>query len=479
MNHYAPTAVPQADIDRQLAYIDQIAAMNRDFEITNGRKPRAYTQTFGCQQNEADTERIAGMLHDMGYEKTICTDDADVLIYNTCAVREHAESRALGNIGALSHLKKQRPDITIGLCGCMVQQKHIPDKIRKSYPQVNLLFGTHALWRFPELLYRRLSGEKRVFDTSGEERGTIAEGLPVQREKGPRAWLSIMYGCNNFCTYCIVPYVRGRERSRCPEDIENELRELVALGYKDITLLGQNVNSYGKDLDIEIDFSDLLRRLNAVPGDFLLRFMTSHPKDASHKLFDTMAECSKVAKQLHLPFQSGSDIVLQRMNRGYTADKYRALIAYAREKMPDITLSSDIIVGFPGETEEDFLKTLSLVTETGFDMLFTFLYSKRSGTPAASFEDSATKEEKQNRFERLLHAQDACIEPRQTAYLGKRLRVLVDGMSKDSTYPYTARTEGGLLVCCAGNGLHIGEFAEVQIEKTTLRCLFACETTEK
>lgn len=479
MNHYAPTAVPQADIDRQLAYIDQIAAMNRDFEITNGRKPRAYTQTFGCQQNEADTERIAGMLHDMGYEKTICTDDADVLIYNTCAVREHAESRALGNIGALSHLKKQRPDITIGLCGCMVQQKHIPDKIRKSYPQVNLLFGTHALWRFPELLYRRLSGEKRVFDTSGEERGTIAEGLPVQREKGPRAWLSIMYGCNNFCTYCIVPYVRGRERSRCPEDIENELRELVALGYKDITLLGQNVNSYGKDLDIEIDFSDLLRRLNAVPGDFLLRFMTSHPKDASHKLFDTMAECSKVAKQLHLPFQSGSDIVLQRMNRGYTADKYRALIAYAREKMPDITLSSDIIVGFPGETEEDFLKTLSLVTETGFDMLFTFLYSKRSGTPAASFEDSATKEEKQNRFERLLHAQDACIEPRQAAYLGKRLRVLVDGMSKDSTYPYTARTEGGLLVCCAGNGLHIGEFAEVQIEKTTLRCLFACETTEK
>lgn len=479
MNHYAPTAVPQADIDRQLAYIDQIAAMNRDFEITNGRKPRAYTQTFGCQQNEADTERIAGMLHDMGYEKTTCTDDADVLIYNTCAVREHAESRALGNIGALSHLKKQRPDITIGLCGCMVQQKHIPDKIRKSYPQVNLLFGTHALWRFPELLYRRLSGEKRVFDTSGEERGTIAEGLPVQREKGPRAWLSIMYGCNNFCTYCIVPYVRGRERSRCPEDIENELRELVALGYKDITLLGQNVNSYGKDLDVDIDFSDLLRRLNAVPGDFLLRFMTSHPKDASHKLFDTMAECKKVAKQLHLPFQSGSDAVLQRMNRGYTAEKYRALIAYAREKMPDITLSSDIIVGFPGETEEDFLKTLSLVTETGFDMLFTFLYSKRSGTPAASFEDPATKEEKQNRFERLLHAQDACIEPRQTAYLGKRLRVLVDGTSKDTAYPYTARTEGGLLVCCAGSSLRIGEFAEVQIEKTTLRCLFACETTEK
>lgn len=475
MNRYAPTAVPQEQIEQQLAFIDRIAVISRDFELRTGKKPRAYTQTFGCQQNEADTERIAGMLHDMGYEKTENTMDADVLIYNTCAVREHAESRALGNIGALSHLKKQRPDITIGLCGCMVQQEHVPDKIRKSYPQVNLLFGTHALWRFPELLYRRLTGEKRVFDTSGDARGSIAEGLPVQREKGPRAWLSIMYGCNNFCTYCIVPYVRGRERSRCPEDIENELRELVSLGYKDITLLGQNVNSYGKDLDIEIDFSDLLRRLNDVPGDFLLRFMTSHPKDASHKLFDTMAACGKVAKQLHLPFQSGSDEILKQMNRGYTADKYRALIAYAREKMPDITLSSDIIVGFPGETEDDFQKTLSLVQETGFDMLFTFLYSKRSGTPAASYDDLTPKAEKQDRFERLLKMQDSCVEPRQTAYLNRSMRVLVDGESKDSQYPYTARTEGGLLVCCAGEGLRIGEFAQVKIDKTTLRCLFARE----
>ncbi|MGN1009020.1 MAG: tRNA (N6-isopentenyl adenosine(37)-C2)-methylthiotransferase MiaB [Butyricicoccus sp.] len=473
MNRYAPTAVPQEKIEQQLAYIDQIAALSRDFELRTGKKPRAYTQTFGCQQNEADTERIAGMLHDMGYEKTENTADADVLIYNTCAVREHAESRALGNIGALAHLKKQRPDITIGLCGCMVQQEHVPDKIRKSYPQVNLLFGTHALWRFPELLYRRLTGEKRVFDTTGDARGSIAEGLPVQRAKGPRAWLSIMYGCNNFCTYCIVPYVRGRERSRCPEDIENELRELVSLGYKDITLLGQNVNSYGKDLDIEIDFSDLLRRLNDVPGDFLLRFMTSHPKDASHKLFDTMASCNKVAKQLHLPFQSGSDEILKRMNRGYTAEKYRSLIAYAREKMPDITLSSDIIVGFPGETEEDFQKTLSLVQETGFDMLFTFLYSKRSGTPAASYEDLTPKAAKQDRFERLLKMQDACVESRQAVNQNRTVRVLVDGESRDSEYPYMARTEGGLLVCCAGEGLRVGEFAQVRIDKTTLRCLFA------
>lgn len=476
MNSYAPTAVPQAEIERQLAYIDKIAVMSRDFELRTGQKPRAYTQTFGCQQNEADTEHIAGMLHDMGYEKTENIADADVLIYNTCAVREHAESRALGNIGALSHLKKRRPEITIGLCGCMVQQEHVPDKIRKSYPQVNLLFGTHALWRFPELLYRRLSGERRVFDTSGDVRGSIAEGLPVQRERGARAWLSIMYGCNNFCTYCIVPYVRGRERSRCPEDIEKELRELIALGYKDITLLGQNVNSYGKDLESNIDFAGLLRRLNNVPGDFLLRFMTSHPKDASRKLFDTMADCAKVAKQLHLPFQSGSDRILKRMNRGYTADRYRELIAYARQKMPDITLSSDIIVGFPGETEDDFQKTLSLVRETGFDMLFTFLYSKRSGTPAASYEDPTPKDEKQNRFERLLEVQDLCVEARQAAYLHREMRVLVDGPSKDARYPYTARTEGGLLVCCSGGTLRVGEFARVRIDKATLRCLFAHES---
>ena len=479
MNNKAPTAVDQAEIDRQLAYIDQIAALSRDFEQKNGRRPRAYTQTFGCQQNEADTERIVGMLHEMGYDQTTQTEDADVLIYNTCAVREHAESRALGNIGALAHLKKARPEITIGLCGCMVQQAHMPEKIRRSYPQVNLLFGTHALWRFPELLYRRLTGEKRVFDTAGESRGQIAEGLPVQREKGPRAWLSIMYGCNNFCTYCIVPYVRGRERSRRPEDIEQELRELVKQGYKDITLLGQNVNSYGKDLPDGIDFSDLLQKLNQVPGDFLLRFMTSHPKDASRKLFDTMAACDKVAKQLHLPFQSGSDEILRRMNRGYTAEHYRGLIAYARQRMPDITLSSDIIVGFPGETEADFRKTLELVRQTGFDMLFTFLYSKRSGTPAAEMEDLTSREEKQDRFTRLLKAQDDCVWQRQQAYEGRTLRVLIDGPSKDAAYPFLARTEGGLLVCCAGDGLQTGEFAWVKIEKATLRCLFAREVDSR
>lgn len=461
----SPVTVSEEQLQNQFTYIDAVSA------LIGGKQLRAYTHTFGCQQNEADTERIRGMLHEMGYSMTDRPEDADFILYNTCAVREHAEDRAFGNIGALSHLKKQRPDVVIALCGCMAQQEKNVEKIKKSYPQVSLLFGTHALWRFPSLLYRVLTEKKRVFDIGGED--DIAEGLPVLRAQGPKAWLSIMYGCNNFCTYCIVPYVRGRERSRRPEEIEKELRELVAAGYKEITLLGQNVNSYGKDLGLDIDFADLLRRLNAVPADFWLRFMTSHPKDASPRLFDAMAECDKVAKQLHLPFQSGSDEILRRMNRRYTAEEYKALIADARAKMPNITLSSDIIVGFPGETEEDFEQTLRLVEDVRFDLLFTFLYSPRSGTPAASYEDNATPQEKQQRFERLLKAQDAIVAERQAAYQGKTLRLLVDGTAKGPEYPFTARTEGNLLVCVRGTDIQIGSFVEAKIEKTGLRCLFA------
>ena len=461
----APVTVSKEQLDKQFTYIDAVAGLIRD------KRPRAYTHTFGCQQNEADTERIRGMLHEMGYEMTNNADEADFILFNTCAVREHAEDRAFGNIGALSHLKKRRPEVIIALCGCMAQQEKNVEKIKKSYPQVSLLFGTHALWRFPSLLYRVLTEKKRVFDIGGED--DIAEGLPVLRARGAKAWLSIMYGCNNFCTYCIVPYVRGRERSRRPEEIERELRELIAAGYKEITLLGQNVNSYGKDLGLNIDFAGLLRRLNAVPGDFWLRFMTSHPKDASPRLFDAMADCEKVAKQLHLPFQSGSNEILRRMNRHYTAESYRTLIQDARQKMPDITLSSDIIVGFPGETEQDFAQTLALVDEVRFDLLFTFLYSPRSGTPAASYEDPVTPEEKQRRFERLLRVQDEIVAERQAAYQGKRLRLLVDGMAKGPDYPCTARTEGNLLVCVCGDGIQTGEFIQAEIEKTTLRCLFA------
>lgn len=460
------TAVSAEQVKQQYVYMDFISRRNA------GRILRMFTQTFGCQQNTADTERIAGMLHEMGYEKTAEIEQADIIIVNTCAVREHAELRILGWLGELTHLKKKNPDLIICLCGCMAQEAHIPEKIRKSYPQVDILFGTHMLWRFPELLYRFVTDKNRIFDISGQENGYIAEGMPVLRENNGKAWLSIMYGCNNFCTYCIVPYVRGRERSRTPDEIERELQQLVSEGYKDITLLGQNVNSYGKDLQEEIDFADLLRRLCDVKGDFLLRFMTSHPKDASYKLLDTMADCDKIAKQLHLPVQSGSDAVLDRMNRNYTAAHYRELIAYARKKMPNITLSSDIIVGFPGETAEDLEQTKKLVAEIEYDTLYTFLYSKRSGTPAAEYEDNTSQEVKQQRFEELLEVQNICTLKRQSAYQDQTLRVFVDDTGRNKDYPYTARTEGGLLVCCCGENLQVGEFAMVKIERTSMRCLY-------
>ena len=346
-------------------------------------KPLACVITYGCQQNVADSEHIKGMLADMGYAFTDDRHKAQFILFTTCAVREHAEDRVFGNEGALKSYKAEHPDTVIALCGCMLQQQHIADRIQQSCPFVDLVFGTHVGHRLPELLLRTLTRKKRVFELPDMD-GVIAECVPVVRDDQRRAWLPIMYGCNNFCTYCIVPYVRGRERSRRPEEIEKELRALVAAGYKEITLLGQNVNSYGKDLGIDVDFAALLRRLNAVPGDFWLRFMTSHPKDASPTLFSAMAECDKVAKQLHLPFQSGSDEILHRMNRRYTAEHYKSLIADARAKMPDITLASDIIVGFPGETDENFEQTLKLVQDTRFDLLFTFLYSPRTGTPAAS-----------------------------------------------------------------------------------------------
>ena len=465
---YVRKEIGVGDIKRQEEYCAEVF----DRITANGARPLAMVDTYGCQQNEADSEKIRGYLAEMGYGFTQDEFRADLIVVNTCAVREHAEMRVLGNVGQLNHSKKAKPGQIVAVCGCMVQQPHMAEKIRRSYPVVDMVFGPHELWRLPELMLRYLEKGKRVFETTQSD-GAVAEGIPQKRDGSIKAWLSIMYGCNNFCTYCIVPYVRGRERSRRPEEIEKELRELVAAGYKEITLLGQNVNSYGKDLGIDVDFADLLRRLNAVPGDFWLRFMTSHPKDASPKLFSAMAECDKVAKQLHLPFQSGSDEILHRMNRRYTAEHYKSLIADARSKMPDITLSSDIIVGFPGETDEDFEQTLKLVQDTRFDLLFTFLYSPRTGTPAASYEDNATPQDKQRRFERLLKAQDEIVAEKQTAYQGKKLRLLVDGNAKGPEYPFTARTEGNLLVCVRGDDIKIGEFIEAEIEKTSLRCLFA------
>ena len=453
------TTISQEALQRQLAFCNQINAFWHEQAIT----PLAYVETYGCQQNEADSEQLRGLLSESGYAITDTAEGADVVIMNTCAIREHAEQRVFGNLGALTHTKRRHPRQKIFLCGCMAGQEHVVQRIKKSYPHVDGVFSTHHLWQFPELLHRVLTTGKRTYFVE-DEAGSIAEGLPHLRDSRLKAWVSIMYGCNNFCTYCIVPYVRGRERSRKMEDILAECRSLVENGCKDITLLGQNVNSYGKDLAENVDFSDLLQAISQIPGDFLIRFMTSHPRDASKKLFDTMAASPKIAKQLHLPFQSGSSRVLKAMNRHYDRQTYLEKVAYAKAVMPELVLTSDVIVGFPGETEEEFAETLSLIQQVHYDSLFTFIFSPRAGTPAASMEDPTPKEEKNRRFDRLCTLQNTISEQIHRAYVGKTLRCLVDGRDKDML---TARTEGGRLVRFAGDDSLIGSFRELTVTGAT------------
>ena len=453
------TVISQQARNEQLAYCDKI----NDLWHSRGNTPLAYVETYGCQQNEADSERIRGILVQSGYAITDTPEGADVVVMNTCAIREHAEQRVFGNLGALTHTKRRHPEQKIFLCGCMAGQPHVVERLKKSFPHVSGVFSTHHLWQFAEILYRVLTGKKRVFFVE-DEAGSIAEGLPQQRDNTLKAWVSIMYGCNNFCTYCIVPYVRGRERSRNAEDILAECRTLIENGTKEITFLGQNVNSYGKDLTEGIDFADLLARIAVIPGDFLIRFMTSHPRDASKKLFDTMAASPKIAKQLHLPFQSGSSRVLKAMNRHYDREKYLETVRYAKSVMPELVLTSDVIVGFPGETEEEFEETISLIELVRYDSLFTFIFSPRKGTPAASMEDPTSKEEKNRRFDRLCAVQNAISEQIHAEYVGKTFRCLVDGTDKDYL---TARTEGGRLVRMAGDAALIGQFVPVRISGST------------
>ena len=442
-----------------------------DRVTANGQRPLAMVDTYGCQQNEADSEKIRGYLAEMGYGFTQDEFQADVIVVNTCAVREHAEMRVLGNVGALNHSKKARPGQIIAVCGCMVQQEHMAKKIKMSYPVVDLVFGPHELWRFPELLEKVMRSGKRVF-AAEKDLGAVAEGIPQKRDGNVKAWLSIMYGCNNFCTYCVVPYVRGRERSRRPEDVVAEARELVEAGYKDITLLGQNVNSYGKDLDCGVDFADLIRMVNDIPGDFLIRFMTSHPKDATEKLFKTMAECEKCAHQLHPPVQAGNDRILKAMNRSYDRAKYLHQVALARQYMPDLVLTTDIIVGFPGETDEEFADTLSLVEQVRYDAMFTFSYSKRVGTPAASMPDPYTRADKQKHFDALTELANRISGEKHREYEGKTLRVLIDGETGREEYNLSSRTNGGRLVHLKGDVALIGQFAEARITSSNTWALY-------
>ena len=398
----------------------------------------------------------------MGYSITEEWNEADFIIFNTCAVRGHAEDRVYGNIGKVKQLKKEKPNLIAAVCGCMAQQQSVADKIKKSYPYIDIVFGTQVFHRLPEFVYNRLKGSKRIFELELPNED-IVEDIPVSRDGTYKGWLPIMYGCNNFCTYCIVPYVRGRERSREPEKILEEAKAMIANGCKDITLLGQNVNSYGKGCDHGVTFAKLLRMINDIPGEFRIRFMTSHPKDCTIELLDTIKDCEKVSRHLHLPFQSGSSRILKRMNRYYDRETYLNLINAAKERIPDVSLTSDIIVGFPGETYEDFKETLSLVEEVEFSSLFTFIYSPRNGTPAAIMEDPVSREEKGKWFDELLRLQEKIAAENVKKYIGKTYRVLCDGEG-DTDGVLTGHTSGTAVIEFEGDKSLIGEFVNVRVD---------------
>jgi len=445
-------------------YINAVRDFTADFFDENGRYPRFFVQTFGCQQNEADSERLAGTAAAMGYIKAATPDDADLIVVNTCAVREHAEKKTLSIIGQYKHIKEKNPKLVIAVCGCMVGQEHRRDELKMRYPYVDITFPPGSIAKFPKLLAERLGGGRRTFTVEGE-RPEISEDIPVLRESKYRAWVSVMYGCNNFCTYCIVPYVRGRERSRAPEAILNEIKELADSGCRDITLLGQNVNSYGKGEDFNCNFAELLTKAAKLDGDFRLHFMTSHPKDATFELIDAIADNERVAKQLHLPLQSGSDRILKAMNRHYDLTSYMEKLDYLRKRVPEASVTSDIIVGFPGETEEDFEATLEALRLARYDRIFSFIYSPRKGTPAAKMEDQIPPEVKNERFARLLEVQNEISHEKNAALVGKTVRVLCDGVSKNNSGMLEGRTEQDKIVIFEGDAALEGTFVELEITR--------------
>ena len=441
----------------QLQYIEKCKEL---LAKSSTKRPTFHIQNEGCQMNSIQTESIAAIMEKMGYEM-VDTEDADAVVFNTCTVRENANQKIYGHLGHLKSIKREHPDMKIVLFGCMMQEHHVVEKIRKDYKYVNLVFGTHNIHKFPELFYRTLQTDDQIIDI-WKESDEIVEGMPTSRKYSFKTGVSVMFGCNNFCSYCIVPYVRGREKSRKPGDILAEFKSLVEAGYKEITLLGQNVNSYGKGLEERVDFSDLLNLLCTVPGDYHIRFMTSHPKDASFKLIDTIAAQPKICKHLHLPVQCGSDRLLVQMNRHYTVEHYLELIEYARKKVPGITFSSDIIVGFPGETEEDFQKTLELVQKVGYMQLFTFIYSKRTGTKAADMPDPTPRKEKTDRMTRLLKVQDDIAMALVKAQVGQTVRVLVEGYGRNEG-TLSGRLDNNLTVEFKADPALMGSYAMVRL----------------
>lgn len=431
----------------------------------NNKNLKYYIETWGCQMNEEDSEKLSGMLKRIGYELTDSRESASIIIFNTCCVRENAENKVFGNLGQLKNLKEKNQNLIIAICGCMMQQKGMADKILNMFPFVDIIFGTHNAYKFPEYLNRVIQEGVQVKEILNKEEG-IVEGIPVDRKSDTKAYVTIMYGCNNFCTYCIVPYVRGRERSRKPEDIEKEVKDLVAQGYKEITLLGQNVNSYGKGLENEISFADLLRRLNEIKGIERIRFMTSHPKDLNMDVIKAIKECDKLCEQIHLPVQSGSSKILKDMNRHYDKEYYINLIKDIKREIPNVGITTDIIIGFPGETEEDFKDTLELVKEVEYDSAFTFIYSRRQYTPADRMENQIDDEVKHRRFNELVETVNSIVKEKNKTLEGKTLEILVEGPSKNDENKLTGRSRSGKLVNFPGDKSLVGELVNVKIIKS-------------
>lgn len=443
--------------------MQEVYALLQRYREETGRQMLACTHVYGCQQNVADMELLRGMLAEMGYGFTEQEEQADLIIMNTCAVREGAEYRIYGNLGALKRYKEKNKELRLVLCGCMMQEPHVLDYIRRSFPYVDVVFGTHNLVHFPCLLLENMQRRKRVIEVL-EDADKIAEGFPVKRDNPYSASVTIMSGCNNFCSYCIVPYTRGREKSRTPEHILAEVRGLAANGCKEIRLIGQNVNSYGKDLDCGMTFAQLLREINGVAGIERIQFITSHPKDLSDELIDAMAECEHVCRSLHLPFQAGNNRILKEMNRKYTKEQYLELVHKIKTKMPDITLTTDVIVGFPGETKEEFADTLDVIRQVEFDGVFSFLYSKRKGTPAAEKPDKVDKQEKQENFNQLLKVQEEIGYRRNQIYVGQVCDVLVEGPSKNDPNMMSGRSFHGKIVHFPGTADLTGQIIPIKIQ---------------
>jgi tRNA-2-methylthio-N6-dimethylallyladenosine synthase len=451
----------------KLKDVPNIVSVQNYFKENN---KKYHIETWGCQMNEEDSERISGMLRNLGYSSTNDREDADIIVFNTCSVRENPENKVYGNLGLLKALKKKRPELIIAVCGCMMQQKGVSDVIKKKYPFVDIVFGTYNLHRFPELLSSAMQSNSTIVEV-WEKEGEIVEGIPIQHESNIKAFVTIMHGCNNFCSYCIVPYTRGRERSRKPEAILAEINELASKGYKEITLLGQNVNSYGKDLE-DASFAKLLRMINEIEGIERVRFMTSHPKDLTDDVIQAIKECDKLCEQVHLPIQSGSTRLLGKMNRKYTKEQYLELINKIKSEIKGVAITTDIIVGFPGETEEDFKETLDVVSRVEYDSAFTFIYSVREGTPAAKYEDQVPDDIKHDRFNRLLDLVNTIGEKKSREYLGKTVEVLVEGYSKTDESKLTGRTRSGKLVNFSGGDESLeGKLVNVKIDQAQMYLL--------